>query len=633
MTLKHPKRLVSYFAVGSIAAVAGLLVMDLFREYATGLSGLKRQLETEAELTVQQTEMSLRTVDLFLNEIAEEVASAGIESLAESPEYWHSLREALAYAPQIASVALIDSAGRARLSSTRQIGDEIIDLSNREYFEAHRQGTAYLINPPVISASTARRVVPVSTRIVSGQGEFLGVVAAGLDLGYFADFFRQMPENLDRRIAMFLPDGTLLSLHSEGADDANVNTADRIKEQLFRRGADTFVGPSPLDGRKSVVAVLPSDRYPLWVSVKVDHDAFLSRFYFTAWLHFLTFVLVGTILAFAASVLVRSIRKAQEDQEAKLGLLRSQRRSDQLSRTVIRHLPKGRAAVLDRELRYLFADGSEFELHESLSPAAVKGKTVDEIFPDWAAGKLKALALDALAGNESQKELAYGDRTYEVTAVPLEDEDGGVEQILLLTQDITDFKAIMSELESRNRELREISLTDPLLGIANRRAFDQDLTREWRRARRKQAQLALLMVDVDHFKIYNDEYGHAEGDQCLQEVASALESVVKRPGDMVARYGGEEFVVLLPDTDLAGAASVAERIHAQLAQRNLIFPKSPTAPCVTVSIGVSTILPAGDQQSKELIEHTDEALYAAKEEGRNRTAVYSDTATEALAGE
>lgn len=158
------------------------------------------------------------------------------------------------------------------------------------------------------------------------------------------------------------------------------------------------------------------------------------------------------------------------------------------------------------------------------------------------------------------------------------------------------------------------------MDIANRRAFDQGIDREWRRAARNQRSLALLMVDVDRFKQYNDQYGHAEGDECLKRVATALEVAVVRPGDLVARYGGEEMAVLLPETDLDGAVCVAERIHRSLADEAIPFPDSPDGRFLTVSIGAAAILPRRDLPPTTLVEEADAALYAAKQAGRNQTA-------------
>ncbi|MGQ4878553.1 diguanylate cyclase [Billgrantia sp. LNSP4103-1] len=175
-------------------------------------------------------------------------------------------------------------------------------------------------------------------------------------------------------------------------------------------------------------------------------------------------------------------------------------------------------------------------------------------------------------------------------------------------------------LEACNARLARQAASDGLLGIANRREFERVLKMEWRRAARERQPLSLLMIDIDCFKCFNDSYGHQRGDTCLREVAGILRGAAARPGDLVARYGGEEMVVLMPHTGTEGAERMAERIHAMLAERALPFPDSPVAPRVTVSIGISSMLPVRDANRSILVQQADEGLYAAKESGRNRTA-------------
>lgn len=175
------------------------------------------------------------------------------------------------------------------------------------------------------------------------------------------------------------------------------------------------------------------------------------------------------------------------------------------------------------------------------------------------------------------------------------------------------------QLELLNGELYRQASSDGLLGMANRREFERVLELEWRRAVRERQPLGLLMVDVDHFKIFNDTYGHVAGDSCLRQIGKVLESAATRPGDIVARYGGEEIVILMPRTDLDGASHLARRVHALLAERAIAFPDSPIADHVTVSIGATSILPAHKSTPLSLVRQADEGLYVAKENGRNRT--------------
>lgn len=181
-------------------------------------------------------------------------------------------------------------------------------------------------------------------------------------------------------------------------------------------------------------------------------------------------------------------------------------------------------------------------------------------------------------------------------------------------------EAVAHKAELAER-LRDLSLRDALTGLANRRAFDEALRRAWRRGRRTGHPVSLLYLDIDFFKAYNDFYGHPAGDACLVEVARLLERVANRESDLAARLGGEEFVVLLSETDAAGAGCVAERFHRLLAERALPHQGSAVADCLTVSIGIASCQPDGDSEADRIIDQADQALYAAKHAGRNRTFV------------
>ena len=174
------------------------------------------------------------------------------------------------------------------------------------------------------------------------------------------------------------------------------------------------------------------------------------------------------------------------------------------------------------------------------------------------------------------------------------------------------------EVQRLNTELAEMARKDVLTGLANRRVFDEALRAEWDRARRNRTSLSLLMIDVDHFKRFNDRYGHPAGDRCLAEVAAAIASVVRRPGDVAARYGGEEFVILLPDTEADGACALARRVIDRVDAARMPHEDSPTAACVSVSVGVSACLPHGAATAQGLTDTADGALYEAKSGGRHR---------------
>ncbi|MFC5462171.1 diguanylate cyclase [Massilia niabensis] len=198
-------------------------------------------------------------------------------------------------------------------------------------------------------------------------------------------------------------------------------------------------------------------------------------------------------------------------------------------------------------------------------------------------------------------------RAMDLTLTPM-----GTEQptFIALLHDITHHK------QSENA-LQRAALLDPLTKIANRRHFDSFLEKEWQRAIRSSQPLSLIVLDVDHFKGYNDSLGHAAGDACLQQVAMALQSHALRATDLAARYGGEEFVLLFGETGHDAACTIGEAIRAHIESLNILNPRSTTSPWVTASLGISTIVPTQLDDIKEFFVSADRAMYAVKEAGRN----------------
>lgn len=187
------------------------------------------------------------------------------------------------------------------------------------------------------------------------------------------------------------------------------------------------------------------------------------------------------------------------------------------------------------------------------------------------------------------------------------------------------------KLKEHSDLLRELSKRDPLTGVANRRALDEQIGIEWRRGLRNGEPLSLLMIDIDHFKKYNDHYGHLKGDSCLRKVAQAISGEATRAGDLVARFGGEEFAVLLPQTNGEQAVAVANKICEAVRALQIPHAESTTGGIVTISVGVGSLVPQyasgstsaqaaenGFRTARALFEMADGALYAAKEAGRNR---------------
>ncbi len=177
-------------------------------------------------------------------------------------------------------------------------------------------------------------------------------------------------------------------------------------------------------------------------------------------------------------------------------------------------------------------------------------------------------------------------------------------------------KEFNNQLNQKNETLKMISLTDALTGINNRRFFDAFIDREWMRAIRNKSFISVVLIDIDYFKLYNDNYGHLEGDETLKKVAKKLKSMVYRPGDQVARYGGEEFALVLTDTE--EAKHVANRCRKSIMDIQIPHECSGVADVVTISVGFCSVIPGKGNVPSLVIDAADKALYKAKEDGRNR---------------
>lgn len=241
------------------------------------------------------------------------------------------------------------------------------------------------------------------------------------------------------------------------------------------------------------------------------------------------------------------------------------------------------------------------------------------------------VVMPGMDGFEVLRQLKESDATRQIPVVFVTGRDDAESEVRGLEQGAVDYIAkplvpavvrarvrTHAELRRKTLLLEHHAMLDGLTDIPNRRSFDHALEREWRRAWRAEQALALLLVDVDHFKAYNDTYGHGSGDDCLRTVASVLDASMPRGGDMLARYGGEEFVAILPDTDTYGARTLAQIMRQAVADSAIAHSASPVAPHVTVSIGACALRPDDSTSPRDLLNRVDEALYAAKRAGRNR---------------
>lgn len=249
-----------------------------------------------------------------------------------------------------------------------------------------------------------------------------------------------------------------------------------------------------------------------------------------------------------------------------------------------------------------------------LADLIAQGRTeeIDKLYTDWDHAGRDAVPAHGRRAENWCVMPQMGTRLYlAIDAGPIYDESGQLVAVVETLRDITVQKVAQDEL-------KRLATRDGLTGVANRRCFDETLASEWLRCTRDVKPLSLILLDVDHFKRYNDTFGHLGGDACLKTIASALAISCHRSADLIARYGGEEFAAILPGTTVAGALTLAERIRADIAALEMPHPGNDGAGRVSISLGVATVVPDRTLQLDCLIDAADRALYAAKRAGRNR---------------
>jgi diguanylate cyclase (GGDEF)-like protein/PAS domain S-box-containing protein len=274
--------------------------------------------------------------------------------------------------------------------------------------------------------------------------------------------------------------------------------------------------------------------------------------------------------------------------------------------------------VLDNKLRIITANRSFYRTFQ-VNPEETENRLIYDLGNrQWNIPGLRELLENILPMNNSFEDFevehdfkSIGRKTMLLNARKIYREMNHTEMILLAIEDITERK--MAE-----EQLKFIASMDGLTGIANRRHFDTTLDLEWRRAMRSVSPVSLIMIDIDFYKNYNDSYGHLAGDSCLQKIAHTIRDSLRRTENFSARYGGEKFTVILPDTNAKEAYVFAESLREKIENLNIEHKDSIVGSNVTVSLGVSSLIPDKNRTRDELISLADKALYKAKQGGRNR---------------
>jgi diguanylate cyclase (GGDEF)-like protein/PAS domain S-box-containing protein len=498
------------------------------------------------------------------------------------------------------------------------------NLADREYFHHHMHSDArraFLGHP--IRNDAGRWIATLSRRFNHRDGSFAGVVLATIGAEYFSQFYRKFDAGTNSAIALLSADGFVMARSPDDGTYTGREISDRplFRDPRLQSPSGVYYFTSPLDGLQRLSFFRRSDRFPLVILATADQDEVLAPWRKAAMTR-MSFVVVLTVLiSVVGLLLVRQLLARQdlmltlEGKEADFRLL-AEGSNDMVTRI-----------GFDGRLIYVSPSCAQivgWRLDQLTGTPALAGVSADDL---PAVNKIVAALR---CGNITEARVVYRTRHRNAKEVWIEStmrvtrssDTSEIDGVVAISRDVTQQKNV-------DQKLGVLALHDGLTGLANRGRFDERLLEEWARALREGTPLSLLIIDVDHFKKFNDQYGHPAGDACLRSVAKTLDAEARRPADLAARYGGEEFVLLLPNTDTAGCKLVGERVREELRRLDISHAMNPPSERVTVSLGGATVSPSAEfpTEASSLIDAADRALYAAKEGGRDRLMMLDDVGT------
>ena len=503
----------------------------------------------------------------------------------------------------------------AWLATTEPVRLADYNNADRSYFQYHQSNAdpSAHVGKPVRSRSSGVWIITISRRITMPDGSFGGVVAATVDVEYFSQNFGRFDIGAGGSITLLSADTTLLARFPSSEDRLGSPTrATPITQAMASAPHGSVQYTSTIDGVGRVAAFQKGDRYPLYVLVARSTDNVLEQWRSDA-VQRLTIVASLTVVVLAlCGLVVRQIRARQKTMDA-LAASEAEFRllAESSSDMVTRVDAEGRMTYISPAARRVVG----WEPSELLGGSIYNGVNEGDV------EAVRQVVDSVMSGRTSECLVRYRNRHREQGEVWFEtavsasrdQRTGKIDGMVGITRNISQQKLLEDQLT------RQAS-TDGLTGLGNRRLFDDRIRREFALAKQALKPLSHLLIDVDHFKAFNDNHGHQAGDDCLRAVAAAIQDQVTRPADLAVRYGGEEFAVILPETDREGALAVAIRIHQAIAGLEIPHKASPVGPLVSVSIGGATLADAEAYRvPSDMIGTADVQLYAAKAAGRNRT--------------
>ena len=604
-----PTLIVAAVVATMTACVLGLLVWKASDARIDALAQGERDIRNLAHSLAEHASHTIQAADIAMSGMVDSLKYRRPDTVRFN-QYLHNTVAAL---PQISEIDVLDAEGKLIYSSLPETPQQ--DNSDQGYFADHRGSTdpSLHISDPMRSRLTGRPTIVLSKRISNQDGSFGGVLISAIDTGYFDDFYKAFKFGPHAGISLLRRDGTMLSHWPAGNWRGEPPTA--FKARIEQNATGYFKIRSPFDGLTKYLGFERASLYPLVVTAALPEEQILA-----AWHEDLrndaivALILMGSVVWFAI-VLSAQFRKRAEienslrEREAHYRLL-----ADNIADIVIRFDLNGRMLYVSQSVETLLG----------LKPADLIGKTCFEfIHPDDVPTVAKANA--ELTGPtmtrsvlfrtyRADKSIAWVESNFKLAHTT--DGHRATEAVAVL-RDVTQRILMENELNALNARLAEQATTDGLTGLSNRRSFDMALPREFR----NRQQISIVMLDIDHFKGFNDCRGHQAGDECLKRVAKVILEATENTRALAARYGGEEFAIILPDVDEQGAFKVAEAIRLTIRALAVPNPASSRGE-LSVSLGVASRT-ANTSDESTLLGDADAALYEAKRSGRNCTVLHS----------
>jgi diguanylate cyclase (GGDEF)-like protein/PAS domain S-box-containing protein len=609
MILDNPVRnrlpLIVMFVTFAIVVCGSIVALLAWKAAEARIATLAR-----AEIDARNLVHSLASHAVNAFQAADVATSSVVELLrfqSPSAERMDSYLVAkVAALPQLRDIVVLGADGLWRYSSLP--AHATYSNADREYFQHHRISRDQSLRITELVARLSGRPSIVLTRRVSHEdGSFAGVVVATIDVAYFTNFYKGFNLGANGSVSLLSEEGRFLLRWPSSGDVKNVSRTELFTERLKKSSRGFYKITSPVDGLEKYFAYEQPQEYPLVVTVALGADEILA-----SWRRDLRTDILVALGFIAALSLLATLIARQVHARAKMGMqLRDREQRYRLLADNIADI----VILLDGEGRILYVSPSVESM--GYRPYELIGASCfDMVHPEDASSLKKASHL--LAAGETSQTVEFRGLRADRSVICLEahfryakvGKDGKIEAVAIL-RDVTVRRAMEEQLHTLNERLSQLATTDGLTNLANRRTFDIFLKEAFEAAEHT----SMLLVDIDHFKSYNDQLGHQAGDECIAAVAQVVADATGNTNALAARYGGEEFAVVLPGVTEQQAARVATAIRMGVRALQLAHPGTSRG-FVAVSIGVANKRQV-DSNPRALIADADMALYDAKANGRN----------------